>query len=353
MTASAYAGAWQPKLKSADSSWIKDDGHLTAYITAGSFTADGLPAPMSVAEETSAALRAGADIVFRVPAIAVLSGADVQSFATLTLADKLGVISDLKIPVNNLTKEQLEEIAMFLFKEPLPYQKAIRMRMAEGMKYPEARAASLDEFLPGAGDILLSPTDSCAVDLRLATLRRYSSVKLTLIRTDPCEDTGALFKENNPRDAALAEKVAAFIRTCDDDTLRQILQMTPSFPWTAANQLLSHKEEFLKSNSFLQMAEMLESEKVTAQQIRRGLLMMLLGIRLSNLSIAGLDAFCPYIRVTGLTEDKEAAEKWKQILLKTGVCTIFPNGEPLPGSPMDESRARLAAFDKEIKETEV
>lgn len=346
MNTSAYTGAWQPRLKHANEKWMKDSNGRTAYISAGSFLSNGTPTPWSPEEETSAALRAGADIVFRLPAIAVLSGTDVQAFSTLTLSDKLGVISKLAIPVINLTREQLEDIAMFLFKEPLPYQKAIRKYMAEGMKFPEARARSLEAYLPGAGEILQNPVDNYAVELRLASLRRYSRVKLSFIPMNAEENEEIHPREDRDWDKSLAMKISAFLRNYSPDELAQILQMTPSFPWVAANTLRDRWEEFLSAGSFLQMAEMLESGKVTAPQIRRGLIMMLLGIRLSSMSIAGLDSFCPYIRVTGITEEEEAAKWWEQVLLKTGTYTIYPDGTLLDGRPLDESHARLAALDQ-------
>ena len=93
------------------------------------------------------------------------------------------------------------------------------------------------------------------------------------------------------------------------------------------------------------MSLMLESGKVTAEQVRRGLIMMLLGIRLANVSIAGLDAFCPYIRVSGITEDEEASKEWIHALFSADTCVILPDGKPLGDHLPDESCAHLAAFD--------
>ena len=345
MNASVFTGAWQPELKNTKDRWMAKAGERTACIITGSFRSDGTRSPLSPEEETGAALRAGADIVFRLPAIAVLSGAEVQAFATLTLADRLGIVSDLAIPVNKLTREMLEEIAMFLFKEPLPYQKAIRKRMAEGIKYPEARAASLEDYIPGAGDILRSPADSCAVELRLATLRRYSRVKLSLIHTTHGQGEDAPSEEDHSRDAALAKKISDFLKNHSDDELTKIIQSTPSFPWIAGETLWNCREEFLTCGSLTEMSLMLESGKVTAEQVRRGLIMMLLGIRLANVSIAGLDAFCPYIRVSGITEDEEASKEWIHALFSADTCVILPDGKPLGDHLPDESCAHLAAFD--------
>lgn len=316
-----------------------------AAVTAGSLRSNGQPAPISSGEETKRALQAGAGIVFRLPSIAVLGGPNVQAFATLTLADRLGGVTLLAAPVTRLDAEQLRELAMFLFKEPMPYQKRVRELMAEGLEFQAARAKGTEAFIPGAEAVLAHPLDSYAVELQLAAMRRFSSVKIGLLRTEFLPEEAASQEMREKRDRKLAGCLSAYIRERSDKALLSEARMTPNLPWSVSEKLLSLREELPESRSFLRMAEHLSGGKAYPEQVRCGLLMLLLGIRLPNQSIAGLEAFGPYIRVAGLTEESERRAYFEALLGRSGTPVIPGAGMRSAGIPLDESLTKLASFD--------
>ncbi len=369
MGAVAYIGEW---FQTAGAGEViernrkRHAGEMEVFIGQGSFRADGTPSPMSAGEEAARALDAGADIALRLPVIAVLSGWDVQAFATLTLADRLRVIETLAVPVTDLNAELLEEIAMLLFKEPMSYQKEVRRLMEEGMKYPKARAKAAESAVPGAERALMNSLSGYAVELRLAALRRYSRVKLELVETaayDPGAATGAPGTGNLPdrnegteaasgreqlslmQEQKLAEALRGYLGGMSDGEILSVSRMTPSFPWSAGDRLIARRKEILKADRFGQMAEMLEGDKVTKEQVRRGLLMMFLGVRLPNLSIAGLDSFGPYVRAAGFADLPDKRGKWEEVLQEAETPVIGAGGEILFCGSLDESRAHLAGFD--------
>ena len=352
MNAAAFTDSWlrSPSLRTQFQNQCAAAGHDgCAFISCGSFLPNGKPDTVSASREASMALDAGADIVFQLPVIAVLGGYDTAAFAALTLCDRISCSSRIAVPVSGLSQPLLEEISMFLFREPLPYQKQVRALMSEGKKFTAARAEALGLFVPGARDALLSPLNASAVGLQLAALRRFSSVKLVLFEAGMSEKDGSLPSDNSKSDdwdLRLAEVLAAFIRDLPEDDFRSAAQMTPSLPWSVSEKMISSKESFLNCSSFSDMARFLEGGKLSAQQIRRGLLMLLLGIRLPNLSIAGLDAFSPYVRVAGLTGDEGKAAGWKDALRAAEVPVIVCGSEKSYGPPLDESRKRLAGFDE-------
>lgn len=332
---------------------------LTAVITGGAFRADGTPHLLGSAGQQDAALDAGADIVLRLPVIATLSGFDTQAFATMSLCDRVGAFENLMVPVHGIQLPLLEELAMFLFKEPMPYQKRVRQLLEEGLSPAKARAKGAEAFVPGVEQVLLDPLDSYAVELRLAALRRYSRVKIAPFEVRTCEigeisgtealscgavENGAYEEEGKaPWDRLLAEELARYLSEKDTRTLREQAQMTPSCPWQITENLVRCRDELLRCCSFMEMAETLSTVKVSPEQVRRGLLMLLLGIRLPNLSIAGLEAFCPYVRVDGMKSSSSG--EWESVLRKAEARVIARDGLVLSPVPPDESRMRLAAFD--------
>ena len=314
----------------------------TAVITTGGFSPYGLPCAADAAGKAENALLAGADMVFRLPVIGVLSGPETCAFATMTMCDRLSMVDELLIPVHGLEKDLLEDLAMFLFKEPPAYQKEVRRRMGDGLSFKEARAESAELFVPGAGPVLLDETDAYAAELKLAAYRRYSGVKFTLIKVPGCaEDREA---ETADTDRALAGCVAAYLMGKSDAELTEGGRMTPSVPWQVSEQLVKRKEELAGCGSFGQMAEMLSGGKVAPEQVRRGLLMLIIGIRLPNLSIAGLEAFCPYIRVDGAAPSSRA--RLIGGLDEARLRAISMDGVVLTKEAPDESRTRLSLFDE-------
>ena len=347
-----------------------------AYITDGSFTTDGLPSWISPERLTEQAILAGAGLVLRLPVIGVLSGPDTKAFATMSLCDRTGAFEGLAVPVHGIGKKLLDDLAMFLFKEPMAYQKEIRRRLDEGMAFAAARAEAAEAFVPGAGGALEDELDSYAVELRLSALRRYSTVKVFPVKIPDAagqfrSEDGVTVQDMPDADRHLAEYFARFITERDERELGNIARMTPSCPWQVSESLVSRRHELAGFDSFVQLSEQLSSQKVPAEKVRRGLLMMLLGIRLPNLSIAGLEAFSPYVRVSGIREDASGSNReadragtadrvnkkeggpasgnafpgWLHFLGNAGVCVLSGDNQPLTELRPDDSRKRLASFD--------
>jgi hypothetical protein len=198
------------------------------------------------------------------------------------------------------------------------------------------------------------PVDVCSPEKRI-DLRDVCSPEKRSDRTEACspevsscptaekEDRKGEAEVHAPWDRLLAEELARYLSEKDTRTLREQAQMTPSCPWQITENLVRCRDELLRCCSFMEMAETLSTVKVSPEQVRRGLLMLLLGIRLPNLSIAGLEAFCPYVRVDGMKSSSSG--EWESVLRKAEARVIARDGLVLSPVPPDESRMRLAAFD--------
>ena len=181
------------------------------------------------------------------------------------------------------------------------------------------------------------------MELALAKLRRYSRVSLQLVET---EWAGSFSPGVSARaDRGLAREFAALMAALSPEALKNVTEMTASCPYSLAEKLRANRDALTDMDSFSEIIDSLKGEKLSAEQVRRGLMMLLLSIRLPNLSIAALESFCPYIRVAALTEDKSASGAWIENMKRADARAIAMDGHPLSVSPLDESRSRLAAFD--------
>lgn len=149
----------------------KPDAFIVCLMS-GCFTQRGMPAYFPPSVRAKAALEAGCDLVLELPAAFALQ--DAQHFARggVEIFHKLGFVTHISFGCED-PPELLIPIAERLHaigNAPLP-------GLREGLSYPAALAARLEEELPGSGPVLEKPNNILGIQYLRALLELGSPIE--------------------------------------------------------------------------------------------------------------------------------------------------------------------------------
>ena len=109
----------------------------------GDYVQRGEPAIVDKYIRTRMALEGGADLVLELPCAYATASAEHFAGAGVMLLHKLGVCDWLSFGSEWADREELEEIAEILCREPEAYKSVLREGLREGLSYPASRARAI------------------------------------------------------------------------------------------------------------------------------------------------------------------------------------------------------------------
>ena len=134
-------------------------------VMSGNFVQRGEPAVIDKYARTSAALKAGADIVVELPVY----------YAVLTLNTMKSASICFGAETDNA--DCLAKISRTIISESPEYKAILNRALAEGLSYPAARQTALLEYLPECKDIITGSNNILAIEYIKAIL--YNNLNMT------------------------------------------------------------------------------------------------------------------------------------------------------------------------------
>ena len=145
-------------------------------VMSGNFVQRGEPAVIDKYARTSAALKAGADIVVELPVYYALSSAEnFAKGAVLTLNTMKAASICFGAETDNA--DCLAKISRTIISESPEYKAILNKALAEGLSYPAARQTALLEYLPECKDIITGSNNILAIEYIKAIL--YNNLNMT------------------------------------------------------------------------------------------------------------------------------------------------------------------------------
>ena len=145
-------------------------------VMSGNFVQRGEPAVIDKYARTSAALKAGADIVVELPVYYALSSAEnFAKGAVLTLNTMKAASICFGAETDNA--DCLAKISRTIISELPEYKAILNKALAEGLSYPAARQTALLEYLPECKDIITGSNNILAIEYIKAIL--YNNLNMT------------------------------------------------------------------------------------------------------------------------------------------------------------------------------
>ena len=151
-------------------------GDCIIVVMSGNFVQRGEPAVIDKYARTSAALKAGADIVVELPVYYALSSAEnFAKGAVLTLNTMKAASICFGAETDNA--DCLAKISRTIISESPEYKAILNKTLAEGLSYPAARQTALLEYLPECKDIITGSNNILAIEYIKAIL--YNNLNMT------------------------------------------------------------------------------------------------------------------------------------------------------------------------------
>ncbi|MBQ8556011.1 MAG: nucleotidyltransferase family protein [Clostridia bacterium] len=144
-------------------------------VMSGCFTQRGDAALLSPADRARMALECGADAVFALPAVWAVRDAEHFALGGTALLSGLGCDA-ISFGTETADLPLLQETARLLEKPGEGFNAAVRAHMNDGVPYPAAVAAAMEEAHPGCGALLAQPNSTLAVCYLRAMLRLGTSM---------------------------------------------------------------------------------------------------------------------------------------------------------------------------------
>ena len=247
-------------------------------VMSGNFVQRGEPAVIDKYARTSAALKAGADIVVELPVYYALSSAEnFARGAVLTLNEMKAASICFGAETDNA--DSLTKISRTIISESPEYKAILNKALAEGLSYPAARQTALLEYLPECKDIISGSNNILAIEYIKSILG--NNLNMTYY---PVLREGAGYNDDTDNaEFASAFGIRKMLMSDEHDRLKTYLtpimyeeisnsKNCPLFPDDFSN-IFNHKMLFLKQQcniNHTDFAEKLaEYEDITAELANR------------------------------------------------------------------------------------
>ena len=247
-------------------------------VMSGNFVQRGEPAVIDKYARTSAALKAGADIVVELPVYYALSSAEnFARGAVLTLNEMKAASICFGAETDNA--DRLAKISHAIISESPEYKAILNKALAKGLSYPAARQTALLEYLPECKDIISGSNNILAIEYIKTILG--NNLNMTYY---PVLREGAGYNDDTDNaEFASAFGIRKMLMSDEHDRLKTYLtpvmyeeisnsKNCPLFPDDFSN-IFNHKMLFLKQQcniNHTDFAEKLaEYEDITAELANR------------------------------------------------------------------------------------
>lgn len=282
----------------------------------GDYVQRGAPAVLSREARTLDLLRAGADLVVEIPLYASCSGADYFARGAVSLLESLGVVTDLAFGSESGNLAALTGAARILAEEPEEFRKGLQEGLRDGLSYPRARAAAMQDIeLPATPNDLLGTEylqvlhkSGCPIEahaIKRTACRSASDIRAQMIgtrqNTDPylCRDDFSDLLLHALCRAGSARELSGFLDVSGDLAARIMNEMSC---FRSYSQFCSH----------------VKTRNYTYTRISRALLHILLGMTARTMDRFDKEyGLCGWIRPVGFR--RSAAPLIRAI---TSSCTV-------------------------------
>jgi len=164
---------------------------LIAAVMSGSFVQRGAPASFDKWTRTRWALRAGADVVFELPAAYVLQAASGFAMGGVRTLYATGMLSALSFGCESGGVEELKALCACC--EDERYHGIIKENLNKGMSYAAAEQAALFALRPDAAGLALSPNFMLGLSYARAVNEYAPSVRLVPVMREGAAHTDDSF----------------------------------------------------------------------------------------------------------------------------------------------------------------
>ena len=257
-------------------------------LMSGDFLQQGVPALDEKYIRAQQAVKVGADLVIELPVYCTLSSPDTYAYAAISTLEMLHCVDELYIACHTNDISILERIVQFLFIENKDYQKKLKAYRKKGLSFYQAEAKAVDEFIPGAGNILSSPVNLFATEYMRALKRIYSRIRPCFIQADSLsplhvrEETA----DNCPFISQLLYQELTDVSKNLDEIYGGTSMLTESI-----------RETIDSYDHFNDFSARLQTPTRSHANIRRYMLNLLLHIRKADIAVARLYGFTLYFRI--------------------------------------------------------
>ena len=326
----AGAAAWAEK-KNGTAAVPPEDVRLIV-LQDGDISCTGLAQPAGRSERAAALIAAGADLVLDLPAAAVLPDLDTRLFAAASTADRLKAVDAIAVPSAS-GEDDLKKTAMFLFKEPLPYQRRVRALLSEGLPLAAAQAEAAEQSCPGAGAVLSAPGGIQCGEFMKALLRLFIVLPRIVVPAGDllAEDLSPeglsaddLSQGNLPAGTAARRVFLDSVRGLDAASFRDLLENTPGGHSRLTEELCA--AHAAAADSLSSICADLAVTPFEKERLRLFFLRAAARVRRSNVSTLGLYTYCPYIRAAAAAPG--AADLLGRLREKAWAPVIGPDADP-------------------------
>lgn len=279
-------------------------------ITDGDIDREGNLAARDKYDRTAMFIAAGADAVVEMPMFSLLLADNVYCFSVVGLLQKLNGVDRIAIPYAGGSDVLFDQVATFLFDEPMPYQKKMRELRAQGAELRHVQADVVETFVPGAGEFLRVPMNQLAVKQFIELRKAYFPAKPLLVQLDAAPEIAVHTEEQDVHllarmaDAALAQPQPA-------------QWMTGMF---YGNERIAQRVEDIlragEARSFTQLSQLAERPGEPATAIRWHMLACLTNYRKVDSYVCIIYYYIPYVRVLG-TKDAAMLARMEDIIRTT------------------------------------
>lgn len=310
-------------------------------VMSGDFMQRGTPAIVNKYERARMALSCGADLVLELPAAYACASAEFFAQGGVGLLHNLGCVNHLVFGSETDDIQALSDVAHLLSCEPDDFQQLMKKHLAKGLTFPQARAAAMNEYMPGIDPELLStPNNILGLEYLKALYRLNSPIEPLCLkrqgkgyhdssfgeRTEFASATGIrqTLKHDNATDT-LSDWVPDIVLDILKDAFRSDCLLTEDdFSTLVHYKLLTAKgtydsytdvtpelaariEKFLPEyHDLSEFTDLLKSRNYTRTRISRCLMHILLNSRKDD--FRGFSGSCtvPYARILGFRKESSS-----------------------------------------------
>jgi len=147
-------------------------------VMSGDFMQRGTPAIINKYQRARMALACGADLVLELPAAYSCSSAEFFAQGGVSLLHNLGCVDHLVFGSETDDLQSLSTIAHLLACEPSDFQQLLKKHLSQGLTFPQARAAALNEYIPESDpEFFSTPNNILGIEYLKALYRLNSPIK--------------------------------------------------------------------------------------------------------------------------------------------------------------------------------
>ena len=344
----------------------KTEADALVVVTSGNFTQKGLPASVSKYKKAEILRKQGADIVLEIPVYCTVTTLDTFAFAAVSMLEKLNCVDELVILCEDADDKLLKEMIQFLFIEPREYQQKVKLCMENGKNFATACAEVTEEFIQGAKAILEKQQNVHAIEYAKAMKRMYSTMKICFVDVNEWIENREETKGTSDKYVKGADAITRFETQLGEQLIQRLALHAEEQNEKYLNEISGGyapmTKQILKvyndcgvqneTSFFEQLTNVISNQNHPAEELRRYLLRVLIGVRHVEISICGLYSYALYVRALGNNEAKDIyamlqEHSWIPVLSESDEAEAQKNME----SPqMDDSRKMLLELDWKAQE---